>query len=46
MTKPKRLVPGDDAPNGICLGVDEQDISLVDLWAKGPTFLTFLRHFG
>jgi hypothetical protein len=46
MAKMKRLAPGDFAPSGVCLNIDEQDISLADQWAKGPTLLTFLRHFG
>lgn len=46
MTKPKQLKAGDPAPQGICLNVDGVPVELDSLWAEGPLFLTFLRHFG
>lgn len=42
----KKLKPGDLAPNGVVIDVNDQPVELETLWADGPTFLTFLRHFG
>ncbi len=44
--KKKTLQPGDPAPDGIALDVDQNEVRLADLWSRGPTFVTFLRHFG
>jgi peroxiredoxin len=46
MAKSRKLQPGDQAPNGVAVNVDEREISLADYWAEGPVLLTFLRHFG
>lgn len=46
MAKSSRLTVGDPAPTGICLNVDGEPVALDSLWAEGPIFLTFLRHFG
>jgi hypothetical protein len=46
MAKTKKLEPGDRAPNGLALDVDERETSLAAYWAQGPVLLTFLRHFG
>lgn len=46
MAKKNKLAPGDKAPTGICLDVNEQEASLSQYWANGPILLTFLRHFG
>lgn len=46
MARLKRLKVGDHAPEGICLNVDGMPVELDALWAEGPLFLTFLRHFG
>lgn len=46
MAKNARLNVGDPAPQGACLNVDGQPVELNSLWADGPVFLTFLRHFG
>jgi hypothetical protein len=37
---------GDLAPDGTALDIDGNQVHLNTLWAQGPTFLTFLRHFG
>lgn len=42
----KRLQIGDKAPDGMGLDVNGTAVSLDTLWQNGPTFLTFLRHFG
>lgn len=46
MAKSRKLQPGDQAPNGVAVDIDEREISLADYWAEGPVLLTFLRHFG
>ncbi len=46
MAKNDQLNVGDPAPQGICLNVDGMPVALESLWAEGPVFLTFLRHFG
>lgn len=46
MAKNKKLQPGDAAPSGVCLTVDEMPVDISSTWAEGPVFLTFLRHFG
>lgn len=46
MTKNPQLAAGDPVPNGVCLNVDGEPVALDSLWAEGPIFLTFLRHFG
>lgn len=40
------LDPGTAAPDGVALDIDENEVQLASLWEKGPTLLTFLRHFG
>jgi hypothetical protein len=42
----KKLQVGQVAPNATVINVDEESVALASLWATGPTFLTFLRHFG
>ncbi len=42
----KQLKIGDVAPAAIAINVDDEAVDLASLWAGGPTFLTFLRHFG
>lgn len=42
----KKLKPGDPAPGGQMLTKEGQPTELDHLWPYGPTFLTFLRHFG
>lgn len=46
MSKSKKLQPGDRAPDGIAVDVNEQEVSLAAYWQDGPVLLTFLRHFG
>lgn len=46
MATQKQLQPGDMAPSGICLTVDDLPVDVSSTWAEGPVFLTFLRHFG
>ena len=46
MAKTKKLAPGDAAPDGVCLNIDDLPVSLSTFWEKGPILLTFLRHFG
>ena len=41
-----RLQVGSAAPNLVLANVQNTTSSLADLWANGPTVLTFLRHFG
>ena len=41
-----RLQPGDIAPDYTLKTSQGDTVSLRDLWAEGPTVLTFLRHFG
>ena len=41
-----RLQPGEVAPDYILKTRDGEEVALRDLWANGPTVLTFLRHFG
>ncbi len=42
----KRLQVGDYAPDGVVLDTAGQPHHLAEMWPQGPTFLTFLRHFG
>ncbi|MCB9434738.1 MAG: hypothetical protein H6668_22475 [Ardenticatenaceae bacterium] len=42
----QRLQVGDAAPAGTALDIHGDEVSLATLWGDGPTFLTFLRHFG
>jgi hypothetical protein len=42
----KQFTVGDIAPAGTVINVAGEAVSLESLWADGPTFLTFLRHFG
>lgn len=42
----KRLKVGDPAPAVEVKNLDEQELSVEELWSQGPTLLTFLRHFG
>ncbi len=46
MAKLRKLSPGDRAPGGICLNVDELPVELATYWRDNPILLTFLRHFG
>lgn len=41
-----KLQIGDTAPPGMVIDVDGQPVEMSRLWADGPVFLTFLRHFG
>ena len=41
-----KLRVGQKAPPGTVFNVAEEPVSLASLWGDGPTFLTFLRHFG
>jgi hypothetical protein len=41
-----KLGIGDPAPAGVVIDSDGQPVELNRLWADGPIFLTFLRHFG
>lgn len=41
-----KLKIGDAAPAGAVVDVNEQSVEMGRLWADGPIFLTFLRHFG
>ncbi len=41
-----RLQIGMPAPNLRLVDVEDQPVSVSDLWPNGPTVLTFLRHFG
>ena len=40
------LQPGDKAPDGTGLDINGDTVRLQERWQRGPTFLTFLRHFG
>ena len=42
----KQLIVGDVAPAATVINVADEPVALESLWAGGPTFLTFLRHFG
>ena len=42
----KQLTVGDTAPAAVVINVADEPVALDSLWADGPTFLTFLRHFG
>ncbi len=46
MGKKLHLQVGDAAPNGTAVSQTGEPIELANLWAEGPTLLTFLRHFG
>jgi hypothetical protein len=41
-----KLQIGDLAPAGTVLNSEGQPTAMEQLWADGPIFLTFLRHFG
>jgi peroxiredoxin len=41
-----RLSIGDSAPDYALKSSTGHEVSLSQLWAEGPTVLTFLRHFG
>jgi hypothetical protein len=41
-----KLQIGDAAPAGVVVDIDGQPVEMNRLWADGPIFLTFLRHFG
>jgi hypothetical protein len=41
-----QLRKGDVAPAATVIDMDDEHVALDSLWANGPTFLTFLRHFG
>lgn len=42
----KQLTVGNMAPTGTVIDTADEAVDLASLWADGPTFLTFLRHFG
>lgn len=42
----KRLAVGDNAPALVLINSEGQPVALADIWAKGKTIITFLRHFG
>lgn len=42
----QQLQVGDLAPAGSALNIAGDEVALGSLWGSGPTFLTFLRHFG
>lgn len=42
----QQLKVGDMAPAGSALDIHGDTVALESLWGDGPTFLTFLRHFG
>ena len=44
--KKLRLNVGEAAPDYALLDDAGNPVSLSELWANGPTVLTFLRHFG
>ncbi|MDX1994139.1 MAG: hypothetical protein SF029_17260 [bacterium] len=37
---------GDQAPTFLLTDQNGNQVELEQLWANGPTLLTFLRHFG
>jgi hypothetical protein len=41
-----QLEVGQAAPAATLLNPAGASVLLSDMWAKGPTLLTFLRHFG
>jgi hypothetical protein len=41
-----RLQAGDAALAGVVIDIEGQPVEMSRLWADGPIFLTFLRHFG
>ena len=41
-----KLNVGDMAPAAMVINVNDEAVDLASFWADGPTFLTFLRHFG
>lgn len=41
-----QLKSGDTAPDITLKTMDGNDINLSDLWQKGTTIITFIRHFG
>lgn len=41
-----KLTIGDKAPAGTVLDIEGNSVAVGQLWADGPIFLTFLRHFG
>ncbi|MDZ4669315.1 MAG: hypothetical protein SH821_00460 [Phototrophicales bacterium] len=42
----ERLTVGDNAPNLELINSEQKPALLSDIWAKGNTVITFLRHFG
>jgi hypothetical protein len=42
----RQLTKGDVALAATVINIDDEPVALESLWADGPTFLTFLRHFG
>jgi hypothetical protein len=42
----KELALNTPAPEALLLNDQNQEVNLSSFWAKGPTLLTFLRHFG
>jgi len=41
-----RIAVGDAAPDVEVLDASGRNVSLADVWRRGPIVLTFLRHFG
>jgi hypothetical protein len=41
-----KLQIGDPAPAGLVIDIEGRPTAVEQLWADGPIFLTFLRHFG
>jgi peroxiredoxin len=42
----ERLAVGDNAPALTLIDSEGNAVALADIWAKGNTIITFLRHFG
>jgi len=42
----QRLQVGALAPDITLIDAEAEAVKLAGLWEKGPTVLTFLRHFG
>ncbi|MDX2075763.1 MAG: hypothetical protein SFZ02_04995 [bacterium] len=42
----ERLMVGDTAPALTLINSEGNAVELADIWAKGNTVITFLRHFG
>lgn len=42
----EKLVAGDYAPALTLINSKGERVSLADIWTRGNTVITFLRHFG